>query len=313
MTLVVLLAPAELGRARTLPSPRRLCTSVAAALTELRRAPPAATLLLVDPAPDLDWADLREQLRPLRTRLIVAGGHAPPGVRQVPTLAAALPLLGRPAAPNGGPVPGDRPGAPVDAAPTTSPLAGTSLAGTPMAGTPLTLIGASTGGPRALQDLLSGLRPRGAVVIAQHLSEGFSDNLTQWLGTLTSAPVLNPAPGEPLRPGTITVVSGTHVTLSGDTLRVHPGQPGREYLPSIDRLFQSGLTWRGPLNAVLLSGMGDDGAAGLAALHAAGARTAVQDPDSATVPSMPAQALARVRPSVQADPRGLRAFLERHA
>jgi chemotaxis response regulator CheB len=301
VTLVVLLTPADLGRARTLPSPRRLCTSVGAALTELRRAPPAATLLLVDPAPDLDWADLREQLRPLRTRLIVAGGRVPPGVRQVPTLEAALPLLGRPAAPNGGAGTGmgtDRHGAAADPAPAVMPL---------------TLIGASTGGPRALQDLLTGLRPRGAVVIAQHLSEGFSDNLTQWLGTLTSAPVLNPAPGEPLRPGTITVVSGTHVTLSGDTLRVHPGQPGREYLPSIDRLFQSGLTWRGPLNAVLLSGMGDDGAAGLAALHAAAARTAVQDPDSATVPSMPAQALARVRPSVQADPHGLRVFLERHA
>lgn len=291
MTLVVLLSPADLGRARPLPTPRRLCTSVAAALTELRRAPPAATLLLVDPAPDLDWATLREHLRPLRTRLIATGSHAPPGVRQVPTLEDALPLLKRSAV-------------------TTH---GRCLSDGVAATMPLTVIGASTGGPRTLQDLLTDLRPQGAVVIAQHLSAGFSDNLTQWLGTLTPAPVLNPSPGEPLRAGTITVVSGIHVTVSGDALRVHPGQPGREYLPSIDRLFHSALTWPGALNAVLLSGMGDDGAAGLAALHAAGARTAVQDPDSATVPSMPAQALARVRPTVQADPRGLRVFLERHA
>ncbi|NTY02566.1 chemotaxis protein CheB [Deinococcus sp. JMULE3] len=244
--------------------------------------------------PDLDWAALRETLRPLRTRLIVTGARPPPpGVRYAATLEGALPLL------------------PPRAALPTAPSDGPAPAETPAV--TLTLIGASTGGPRVLQELLSGWQPRGAVVIAQHLSEGFSDNLTQWLGTLTPAPVLSPTPGETLRPGTITVVSGTHVTLQGDTLSLQPGQPGREYLPSIDRLFLSALSWRGALNAMLLSGMGDDGAAGLAALHAAGARSAVQDPASATVPSMPAQALTRVNPGVLAAPRGLRAFLERHA
>ncbi|GGS03839.1 chemotaxis protein CheB [Deinococcus sedimenti] len=320
MTLVVLLAPGDLGQVRALPAPRRLCTSLSAALGELRRAPPGATLLIVTPDPDLDWTALKEQLRPLRTRLITCGPAAPPGVRHAPTLDAALPLLtARPAPPGAdGPPPGSPltgradPGAPLSGAPSADPTP-PALSGASGRAPTLTLIGASTGGPRALQDLLRHLRPRGAIVIAQHLSEGFSDNLTQWLGTLTGAPVLSASSGEPLRPGTLTVVSGTHATLSGGALHLHAGQPGREYLPSIDRLFQSATTWRAPVNALLLSGMGDDGAAGLAALHAAGARTAIQDPATATVPSMPAQALARTRPSLLADLRGLRSFLERHA
>ncbi len=290
MTTVVLLPAGALGLARSVPAPRRLCTGLDAALLELRRAPQGSTFLVIDPPPTLDWAALRTQLRPLRPRVIVVGRRVPPGALpgalEFATLEAAAPLLAaRPAE--------DR---------SVDPPAA-----------PLTLIGASTGGPRALQELLPGLRPRGTLVIAQHLSAGFSDNLTQWLGTLTPTPVRTAVTGAPLTPGVIYVASAAHVTVRAAQLHLHPGQPGREYLPSIDRLLHSAAGWRGALNAVILTGMGDDGAEGLAALHRAGARTAVQAPGSATVPSMPAQALARVRPTLTADLAGLRAFLERHA
>ncbi|MGM9322905.1 chemotaxis protein CheB [Deinococcus aquaticus] len=178
----------------------------------------------------------------------------------------------------------------------------------------LTLIGASTGGPRVLATLLRDLRPVGAVVIAQHISEGFGANLTQWLGTLTAAPVVTARDGLPLQGGHVYVAPDSHhVEVSAGALRIRPGRPGQEHLPSIDTLFASACSHRGPVTAALLTGMGSDGADGLAQLHRTGATTLVQSPDSATVPSMPQQALARVQPSGVLDPDALRAALRRLA
>lgn len=178
----------------------------------------------------------------------------------------------------------------------------------------LTLIGASTGGPRVLATLLRDLRPVGAVVIAQHISEGFGANLTQWLGTLTAAPVVTARDGLPLQGGHVYVAPDSHhVEVSAGALRIRPGRPGQEHLPSIDALFASACSHRGQVTAALLTGMGSDGADGLAQLHRTGATTLVQSPDSATVPSMPQQALARVQPSGVLDPDALRAALRRLA
>lgn len=304
LTVLVATDPQRrLEGARLLPTPRLLTVSVMGALSYLEREGlRGATLLLAWPLPDLDLEQVRGRARTLGVRLIVVGGPPLPGVLSAPDLTAAAALCRRPVL------------TPPMPAPVPAP-ASTAVAAAPVrTGLRLTLIGASTGGPRLLATLLRDLTPVGAVVIAQHISAGFGPNLTQWLGTLTGAPIGTASDGLPLQAGHVYVApDGHHVEISGGMLRVRPGRPGQEHLPSIDALFASACSHRGPVTAALLTGMGSDGALGLAQLHRAGATTLVQTPQSATVPSMPQQALAHVQPSGVLDPDALRAALRRLA
>lgn len=305
LTVLVATDPQRrLEGARLLPTPRLLTVSVMGALAYLEREGlRGATLLLTPPLPDLDLEQVRGRARTMGVRLIMVGGAPLPGVLSAPDLAAAAALCRVPVLMGAAPVPAAP--AAVTAAVTAAPA---------RTGLRLTLIGASTGGPRLLATLLRDLSPVGAVVVAQHISAGFGPNLTQWLGTLTGAPVGTASDGLPLRAGHFYVApDGHHVEVSGGALRVRPGRPGQEHLPSIDALFMSACSHRGPVTAALLTGMGSDGALGLAQLHRAGATTLVQTPQSATVPSMPQQALARVQPSGVLDPDALRAALRRLA
>ncbi|MFW8627330.1 chemotaxis protein CheB [Deinococcus sp. ME38] len=290
----------RLEGARVLPTPRLLTVSVVGALAYLEREGlRGATLLLTWSLPDLDLDQVRARTRALGVRVIVVGGPPLPGVLSAPDLAAAAALCRVPVLTTTAPAPVAAPG---------------PVAATARSGPRLTLIGASTGGPRLLATLLRDLTPVGAVVVAQHISAGFGPNLTQWLGTLTGGPVVTASEGLPLQAGHVYVApDGHHVEVGGGALRVRPGRPGQEHLPSIDALFASACTHRGPVTAALLTGMGSDGALGLEQLHRAGATTLVQTPQSATVPSMPQQALARVQPSGVLDPDGLRAALRRLA
>ena len=305
LTVLVTTDPQRrLEGARVLPTPRLMTVSVMGALAYLEREGlRGATLLLTWSLPDLDLDQVRARTRALGVRVIVVGGPPLPGVLSAPDLAAAAALCRVPVLMGAAPVPAAP--AAVTAATTATPA---------RTGARLTLIGASTGGPRLLATLLRDLSPVGAVVVAQHISAGFGPNLTQWLGTLTGAPVGTASDGLPLRAGHFYVApDGHHVEVSGGALRVRPGRPGQEHLPSIDALFMSACSHRGPVTAALLTGMGSDGALGLAQLHRAGATTLVQTPQSATVPSMPQQALARVQPSGVLDPDALRAALRRLA
>ena len=301
LTVLVTTDPQRrLEGARVLPTPRLMTVSVMGALAYLEREGlRGATLLLTWSLPDLDLDQVRARTRALGVRVIVVGGPPLPGVLSAPDLAAAAALCRVPVL--------------TTAAPAPAVLAG-PVAAPARSGPPLTLIGASTGGPRLLATLLRDLTPVGAVVVAQHISAGFGPNLTQWLGTLTGGPVVTASEGLPLQAGHVYVApDGHHVEVGGGALRVRPGRPGQEHLPSIDALFTSACTHRGPVTAALLTGMGSDGALGLEQLHRAGATTLVQTPQSATVPSMPQQALARVQPSGVLDPDGLRAALRRLA
>ncbi|GAA0514897.1 chemotaxis protein CheB [Deinococcus depolymerans] len=305
LTVLVAADPQQrLEGARLLPAPRLLTVSVAGALAYLRREGlRGATLLLALPLPDLDLGWVRAQARGLGLRLIVVGGTPRPDMLVAPDLAAAAALCRGSviAAPAAG-----------WAAPTPAPDAGG--AGDGRSGPRLTLIGASTGGPRLLSSLLRDLTPAGAVVIAQHISAGFGANLTQWLGTLTGAPVSAARDGLLLQGGHFYVApDGHHVEVTRGALRVRPGRAGQEHLPSIDALFGSACSHRGPVTAALLTGMGSDGAEGLARLHRSGATTLVQRPDSATVPSMPQQALVRLNPTGVLGPAELRDTLRRLA
>ncbi|WP_224247364.1 chemotaxis protein CheB [Hyalangium gracile] len=153
---------------------------------------------------------------------------------------------------------------------------------------------ASTGGPPALATLLSLLRPgvRFPLLIAQHLSGGFTTSLVRWLSDASHLPVELARPGAWPQPG--------HVYLPPDRhhLTLEPtGQlalePATEVLyPSGDKLLSSLARAFGALTGgVVLTGMGRDGAAGLRSIHDAGGLTFVQDPDSCVVAGMPKAAL----------------------
>jgi len=164
-----------------------------------------------------------------------------------------------------------------------SPTSVTSPAG-------MLLIGASTGGPQAVQRLLQDLPAPCPVPIAivQHIDPRFVDGLCQWLSETTRHRVKPSAPG-PHRPGEVVVASGEdHLVVDAVGYRHDPSPADVIHRPSVDRLFESaaenGLT---PGVAVLLTGMGRDGADGLGRLRAAGWRTIAQDEATSVVWGMP--------------------------
>jgi two-component system, chemotaxis family, response regulator WspF len=157
---------------------------------------------------------------------------------------------------------------------------------------PLVVIGASTGGPKALATVLSGLPGdlRAGIIIVQHVGGEFSKGLAGWLSSQTLLNVRLAAKGA--RPSLSTVFlagSNDHLILSPDlTLTYTPEPSNIPFRPSVDVFFKSVLeNW--PLKgvAVLLTGMGRDGAEGLAALRGAGWYTIAQDEATSVVYGMP--------------------------
>lgn len=157
---------------------------------------------------------------------------------------------------------------------------------------PVLAIGASTGGPAAVASLLAGL-PDGfqaCVLVAQHLDQSFSDNLAAWLGGQTRLPVVIARTGDRLKPGMVYVArGGEHLVVTPVNTLAYAREPSATpYRPSVDVLFESlAVSLAGPGVAVLLTGMGSDGARGLLALKKAGWFTIAQDQGSSAVYGMP--------------------------
>lgn len=155
---------------------------------------------------------------------------------------------------------------------------------------PLVAIGASTGGPPAVARVLAAL-PAGfapAVLVAQHLDTAFSEGLISWLATRSAGPVRRIRPGERPAGGTIHVAAAdAHLFLTPDGVFSDlPADPENACIPSVDLLFRS-LAAAPPGVAVLLTGMGRDGADGLLALRRAGWHTIAQDAGTSAVYGMP--------------------------
>jgi two-component system chemotaxis response regulator CheB len=172
----------------------------------------------------------------------------------------------------------------------------------PRSDVPIVIVGASTGGPSALGELLSNL-PSGlaaAVVVVQHMPAGFLSGLAGWLDTCCPMPVHLGRDGDLLRPGEVLICPGDVDTTietadppAAGVLRCEPPLPGAHHIPSVDRAFSSVATAVGPSAVgVLLTGMGRDGAAGMAALRAAGAATIAQDESTSAIYGMPRAAVA---------------------
>ena len=158
-------------------------------------------------------------------------------------------------------------------------------------------IGASTGGPQALATLLGELPADlpSAVVVVQHMADGFIEGLASWLDGMCALPVSVGASGRRLQPGTVTVApSGLNLIVHKE-LRVTTESPPRSqyHVPGIDATFASIAEVAGPdAVGVLLTGMGRDGAAGLKRMRDVGAFTIAQDEATCAVYGMPAAAMA---------------------
>jgi len=169
----------------------------------------------------------------------------------------------------------------------------------------LVAVGSSSGGPRALATVLGALPADlgQAVLVVQHMAEGFLEGLAAWLDSQVPLRVLVGEGGGRLCPGTVTLApSGGNLLLTDDRLRVHsaPPLPSQFHVPGIDATFTSVAEVLGPAAiGVVLTGMGRDGAAGLAAMQARGARTIGQDEGTSAVYGMPAAAHAAGAVDVQ--------------
>ncbi len=165
-------------------------------------------------------------------------------------------------------------------------------------GVKLLAIGASTGGPQALLTVLRDLPvdlPQ-AVLVVQHMAEGFIPGLASWLDDLVPMPVVVGCSGRRLAPGTVTIApSGQNLLVQDDRLRTLcvPPEAGQFHVPGIDQCFTSIAEALGPdAVGVLLTGMGRDGAAGLKTMRERGAATLGQDELTSTVYGMPQVAWA---------------------
>lgn len=157
---------------------------------------------------------------------------------------------------------------------------------------PLIAIGASTGGPAALQTILTTLPADlgAAVVIVQHVDEQFARSFAEWLNELTALEVRLAQPGDRPRPGRVLVAGREEhlVMTAGGTLEYTPEPADYAYRPSVNVFFESlARHWRGRTVGVLLTGMGRDGGTGLLALRQAGGHTIAQDQASSAIYGMP--------------------------
>ena len=160
----------------------------------------------------------------------------------------------------------------------------------------LVVIGASTGGPPALQRLLTGL-PKPCpvpVVIVQHISAGFVQGLGDWLTTTTGMPVRLAQHGELAPAGTALLApDGCQMAVSRDGRILCGPEPAEHGLrPAVSYLFRAAAQNFGARAiGVLLTGMGRDGAAELRLMRDAGAMTLVQDQESSIIHGMPGEAI----------------------
>ena len=181
----------------------------------------------------------------------------------------------------------------------TGPLGALSEApaATPQGPRPaIVAIGSSTGGPQALQAILTRLPAtfQPPIVIVQHIAAGFAAGVVDWLGPQCALPFQLATAGMRIdRPGIYLAPTGHHLVVRGHILALSDEPPVRGHRPSATNLFCSVATSYGPRAiGVLLTGMGDDGAAGLAEMKRQGGATIAQDEASSVVFGMPAAAIA---------------------
>lgn len=197
-----------------------------------------------------------------------------------------------------------------------------------LSGNPLVAVGASTGGPNALAEVI-GAFPEdldASVVVVQHVDVAFAPGLARWLTERSSHRVDTAEPGDSPAPGRILLAAtNDHMVLQRGRSLSYLGEP-RDlcYRPSVDVFFASlAANWTGVGVAVVLTGMGRDGASGMLALRQLGWHTIAQDQATSVVWGMPRAAaevgaavevlpLARIGPAIVDQVRRLNRIHEAH-
>jgi len=161
-------------------------------------------------------------------------------------------------------------------------------------------VGSSTGGTEALKVFLMDLPADSpGILITQHMPEAFTKTFAKRLDGLCKIAVKEAEHGERILPGHAYLAPGNrHLLLkrSGANYMIglSDGPPVNRHRPSVDVLFRSAANYAGKNSiGIIMTGMGDDGAAGMLEMHQAGAYTLAQDEQSCVVFGMPKEAIAR--------------------
>jgi two-component system chemotaxis response regulator CheB len=181
-----------------------------------------------------------------------------------------------------------------------APVTHTGLVLRPMPSTPprVLLIGASTGGPQALNQLtgqIAAVVERAPVLITQHMPPTFTAILAEHLGRVAKVPTHEAHHGEEINAGTIYIApGGRHMTVERRdgtaVIALDDGAPVNFCRPAVDPLFTSAAAvWGSKVMAVVLTGMGSDGLNGGKAIVAAGGHLIAQDEETSVVWGMPGQ------------------------
>jgi len=160
----------------------------------------------------------------------------------------------------------------------------------------LVIIGCSSGGPNALATIFSKLPEdyQSPIVVVQHVDMLFAPGLAKWLNDKSVLPVQLANEGSKPTPGKILLAAtNDHLVLSSEgRLQYCKNFTENTYRPSVDIFFQSVADhWRYAVTALLLTGMGNDGAKGMLALRRRGAHTIAQDGITSVVFGMPKAAI----------------------
>jgi len=160
----------------------------------------------------------------------------------------------------------------------------------------LVVIGCSSGGPEALAAVLGQLPEnyQSPIVVVQHVDAAFAPGLAKWLNVKSALPVELAKEGDfPTHGKVYLAATNNHMQVSSQGRLVYSREPSdTSYRPSVDVFFKSvAENWRHSVTAILLTGMGKDGAKGLLELRRKGAYTIAQDKSTSAVYGMPKAAL----------------------
>jgi two-component system, chemotaxis family, protein-glutamate methylesterase/glutaminase len=166
------------------------------------------------------------------------------------------------------------------------------------AGADVIALGASTGGPGALVQVIGAIDAtlHVPILVVLHIDAAFARSFADWLGVQTSRAVHVAEDGELIagRPGRVLFAPpGQHLVIDHGRARLSADPPRHHCRPSVDTLFESvAVEYQARSAAALLTGMGHDGATGLLAIRQAGGFTIAQDEATCTVYGMPREAVA---------------------
>jgi two-component system chemotaxis response regulator CheB len=157
------------------------------------------------------------------------------------------------------------------------------------------VMGASLGGPNTVLHVLQALPPNfpAPILLVQHIAPGFTDGLAAWLSRESPIPVAVAKQGDTVRPGRVLLAPGdVHMAVRGGIVDITNGEPINNCRPAIDVLFSTAADYyKERVISVVLTGMGNDGAAGSQHVKRCRGTTIAQNQETCVVYGMPRAAV----------------------